>query len=43
VIALVVAWLPLFAINLYGYVVGHDAASLSFLRDLGVNARPLRW
>jgi hypothetical protein len=41
VIALVVAWLPLFAINLFGYLGAHDDASLSFFRDIGVSARLL--
>jgi hypothetical protein len=39
-IVLLVAWAPLFVINLAG-AISHDAASLSFFRDVGANSRLL--
>jgi len=41
VIAIVVAWAPLVAVNLVRVVVYHDDAGLTFFQDIGVNARLL--
>lgn len=40
-IAIVVAWVPLVAINLFRILVRHDAVGFSFFQDIGVNARML--
>ncbi|HKE48616.1 MAG TPA: hypothetical protein VKB52_11175 [Rhodanobacteraceae bacterium] len=40
-LALAVAWAPLFVINLLRYAVWHDAASLTFFTDIAVNAHLL--